>query len=82
MPTYTLRLFGPQAQLVGTDTLTVDADTPLTPAALRDRLAADHPALADSLPTSRIAADHAYADDATPLDPAAELALIGLISGG
>ena len=82
MPTYRINLFGPQARLAESDTLEIRADAPLTAAALLQRIGTDAPALADSIAVSRIASNHSYVTPDTMLDPGAELALIGLVSGG
>ena len=51
-------------------------------AELRAALAAQHPVIAPLLPASRIAVDHAFATDSSPLREGAELALIPPVSGG
>ena len=80
--TRTVRLFGPQARLAGSDAVSVELPAGATAGVLKARLAEACPALAPSLPTSRIAVNHAYAADGDPLPADAELALIGLVSGG
>ena len=82
MPHYRINLFGPQAQLAGADHLVISTDAPLTAADLLQRIGDRHPALADSIPVSRIASNHSYVTPDTMLDADAELALIGLVSGG
>ena len=84
MPVYTIKLFGPQAETVGRDRVEVrtHGDAAVTEADLRQLLGDQHPALAASMGVSRVASDHQYVTADTPLDPDAELALIGLVSGG
>jgi len=55
---------------------------PPTVAALRELLAARHPALARVLPRCRLAVDEAFADDATPLREGAEVAVVPPVAGG
>ena len=73
-------LFGPQAVAAGTDRVTVPAAA--TVGEVKEQLAAACPSLRPSLPGSRIAVNHEYATDADPVPAGAEVALIGLVSGG
>lgn len=78
-----VRLFGVQAQRAGRDAVPVEIDAGRTTLArLRERLAAAEPSLAASLPSSRFAVDHAYADEDAVLTGGEEVALIGLVGGG
>ena len=49
---------------------------------LKQAIAQQYPPLAQSIPTSRVAVNHAYVRDAAFISADDELALIGLISGG
>ena len=73
-------LFGPQAVAAGTDRVTVPAAA--TVGEVKARLTEHCPALRPSLGGSRIAVNHEYAADADPVPAGAEVALIGLVSGG
>lgn len=79
----TVKLFGPQAKLVGRPavTLTLAAPQP-TCDEVRQALAAAEPALASSLPSSRFAVNHEYVGDDHLVEHDDEVALIGMISGG
>ncbi|MFA9478753.1 MoaD/ThiS family protein [Phycisphaerales bacterium AB-hyl4] len=79
----TVKLFGPQAKLVGREavTLTLDGVEP-TCLALREALAEAEPTLAASLPSSRFAVNHEYVAEGHRIRRDDELALIGMISGG
>lgn len=80
---FVVKLFGPQARLVGRREIRVEATGPVvTCAAIRQVLAVVEPRLADSLAVSRLAVNQQFADDATRVQPQDELALIGMISGG
>ncbi|MEX0886391.1 MAG: MoaD/ThiS family protein [Phycisphaeraceae bacterium] len=79
----TVKLFGPQAQLAGCETLTLTLDAPQpTCGDLRIALADAAPPLAPSLPASRFAVNHEYVPDDQRISTDDELALIGMISGG
>ena len=80
--TVSVRLFGPQAKLAGRDAVELQAPAGVTAADLKTLLARAEPALAGSLPASRIAVDHEYAAPTDPVPAGAEVALIGLVSGG
>ena len=83
-PTRTIevRLFGPQAALVGTDAVPVTVPEEVTVKNLKHLLREAAPPLAASIVGSRLAVDHAYAADDDSVPPGAEVALIGLVSGG
>ncbi|MEM6756525.1 MAG: MoaD/ThiS family protein [Planctomycetota bacterium] len=79
----TVRLFGPQAELAGRREIQVTVSPGRTTAAdVLRQLGEAQPALAASLPGSRLAVDHEYADPDAPLRGDEELALIGLVGGG
>lgn len=82
MTRITIRLFGPQAQLAATHELALELPSAPTCGDLRRRLAEAVPALAPSLASSRLAVNHAFADDDTPVAASDEVALIGMVSGG
>ncbi|HEX7010362.1 MAG TPA: MoaD/ThiS family protein [Phycisphaeraceae bacterium] len=79
----TVLLFGPQAQRAGRRQVVVELPgTSTTCAELRKALAEAVPELATSLPNSRLAVNHAYADDNERITASDEVALIGMVSGG
>ena len=77
-----VRLFGPQAVDAGTRRLEVDLGESATCRELKQRIGELRPAIKASLPSSRIAVNHKFVPDDHPIDPADELALIGMVSGG
>ena len=78
----TVRLFGPQARLAGADAVTVAVPPDATCGDVRAALGEACGPLRPSLTGSRVAVDHEYAADADPVPPGAEVALVGLVSGG
>lgn len=78
-----LRLFGPQAQLVGQPAIAVRVDPGQTTCeTMMITLAEQWPVLRASLASSRLAVNHELASPSTKLQGDEELALIGLIGGG
>jgi len=77
-----VKLFGPQAVLAEARVVTVRVGDGATGRDLRRALAQAVPALAQSLPGSRLAINHAYAADDQVVTAADEVALIGMVSGG
>ena len=80
--TVTVRLFGPQARLAETDAVTVAVPDDATVADLRAALVTNCESLRASLGSSRFAVDHEYVADGDAVPLEAEVALIGLVSGG
>lgn len=79
----TVLVFGPQALLVGGETLTLRNITlPTTAAELLTRIGENYPALRDSVRHSHLAVNHRFAEGTEPISGAEEIALIGLVSGG
>ena len=76
-------LFGPQASLAQTDRVWVhlDPDTATVDHAM-DALRKAMPVLAPTLNASRLAVNHAYAEQKQLLQASDEVALIGMVSGG
>ncbi|MEM1026786.1 MAG: MoaD/ThiS family protein [Planctomycetota bacterium] len=76
-------LFGPQAELTGTRKVEIEL-TPgkTTCAEVLRRLGEVCVPLRDSLPSSRLAVDHAFPEPDRVLAGDEELALIGLVGGG
>jgi len=60
----------------------LDLPPPATCHALRERLAAAFPALRPHLSSARFAINSRFAAPDQPINPADEIALIGLVSGG
>lgn len=80
--TVTVRLFARARDLAGTDAATLELEPGATVADLRRRLADAHPSLAGLLARSALAVDNEFADEAAPLPPGAEVALLPPVSGG
>lgn len=79
----TVRLFGPQAQAVGTREVTVQIDADVARCGdLRTLLAAARPLLTDHLPSCRFAVNHEFVADEALVTGTDEVALIGGVSGG
>ncbi|NNJ24237.1 MoaD/ThiS family protein [Alienimonas chondri] len=78
----TVRLFGPQARLAGADAVTITLPENATVAEIRSGLSEACEPLRPSLSGSRIAVNHEYVSESEPVAFDAEVALIGLVSGG
>ncbi len=80
---FTIKLFGPPALALGVGEVVVEvAGADPTVADLRTRLGEAAPALAPFLPAARFAVNQAFAGATHPVQPADEIALITLVSGG
>ncbi len=78
-----VKLFGPEAALVGRSEVEVELDPgQVTCADLRQRLASAEPRLAAALGRCRFAVNHEFAAEDAVLQPSDEVALIGAVSGG
>ena len=75
-------LFAKLRDAAGTDAVAVELPAGGTVADLRRRLGEAHPAVAGLLERSAIAVNHDFADDARPLAPGDEVAVIPPVSGG
>ncbi len=80
--TIVVRLFGPQAVLVGARTLAVEVAGQITTRELLTRLAEIDERLAPSLPYSRIAVNCEFVGAEAQITDHDEVALIGMLSGG
>lgn len=80
--TVVVKLFGPQARAAGRPQLAVELPPEATCKELRQKLRQVAPWLAGHLTASRFAVNHAFANEAQPLQPGDEVALIGMVSGG
>ena len=79
----TVKLFGPYAQAAGCGEVRVAvAGGPVTCAGLREALRETAPAIGPMLDAARFAVDQQLAGEADEVEPASEVALIGLVSGG
>jgi molybdopterin converting factor subunit 1 len=78
----TVLLFARARDLAGADRVEMDLPVGATVAELRRALAARYPRLAPLLQRSAFAVDDEFADDVTPLAPAAVVALLPPVSGG
>ena len=77
-----VRLFALAKQRVGRAEIALDLPEPATVADLRRVLAGSYPELAPLVPGLLISVDAEYADDARPIAPGAEVAVIPPVSGG
>lgn len=77
-----VRLFATLRDRAKANQVAVELTDGATAAALRERLAADYPALAASLPTCLVAVNQEFAFADTPLHPGDEVALFPPVSGG
>jgi len=77
-----VRVFGPQAAIVGGSDLEVEVASPVTVSRLMRGIQTSYPALADSIKVSRIAVNHEFAAAEDVITDEDEVALIGMISGG
>ncbi|MEJ5341210.1 MAG: MoaD/ThiS family protein [Thermogutta sp.] len=76
-------LFGAEATLLGTSEISVPAEEGIrTVGDLRNWLANRHGKLGPLMNQIRVAVNHRFAADDTPLGPDDEIALIGKVSGG
>jgi molybdopterin converting factor subunit 1 len=80
--TLTVLLFAKLRDAAGGEAVAVELPADATVADLRQRLAGDFPALAGLLERSAVAVNHDFADDARPLRPGDEVAVIPPVSGG
>jgi len=81
--TLSVKVFGPQARLAGTDVLTVqDVSWPIACADVIEALQREYPSLGASLASSRLAVNHEFGSVDTMVSAEDEVALIGLVSGG
>ena len=77
-----IHLFAIARQRAGRAVIEIDLPEASTVADLRSRLRDAVPDLASILPTARFAVDAEYAEDARPILPDSEIALIPPVSGG
>ena len=75
-------LFARARDLIGADRIDVALPEPATVGELRRRLMQEYPNLAGLLEKSAFAVNNEFADDATPIASAAEVALLPPVSGG
>lgn len=76
-------LFGPIADMLGSDTVAVDTPSEQpTARTVLDTLGAQNPTVSDAVRACRLAINHSFAHDDAIVDADDELALIGLVSGG
>jgi molybdopterin converting factor subunit 1 len=80
--TVRVRLFARAKDLAGADAVSVELPDRATAGQLRQRLAASCPALAGLLERSALAVNDEFADDALPIAPDDEIALLPPVSGG
>lgn len=81
--TLSIKIFGPQARLIGKRELRVEVEGERTTCAeLRALLARRETRLEPSLSASRFAVNQHFASDHDAVGAEDEIALIGLISGG
>ena len=78
----TVLLFARARDLAGTGVIELDLPAGATVAVLRRGLASRVPQLAALLERSAVAVNDEFAEDALPLPPGAEVALLPPVSGG
>ena len=79
---YRILVFGQQARLIDARELAVRTRSPVTAAALLDAVAEQYPPLRASMAGTRLAVDGEFWQPDQPVEPASEVALIGMIGGG
>jgi molybdopterin converting factor small subunit len=77
-----IRLFAQARDILGTGEIYVDCDGPASAGELRSRLADLHPDLALLLSRSALAVNLEYVDDARPVKPGDEVAVVPPVAGG
>lgn len=77
-----IKLFGAEAAAVGKNEIQIRINPGSTCEHLRERLAAEFPALGPLMAHIRIAVNNEFAADSLTLNSGDELALVGLVSGG
>jgi molybdopterin converting factor subunit 1 len=77
-----VKLFAVAKELAARDELAVELPPGATIAELRQRVAADYPALCKILSHAMWAVDAEYAEDSKPLNEQSNIALIPPVSGG
>lgn len=77
-----VKLFAAARDLAGRETVALDLPETARVADLRMALAERYPNLRPLAPRLLVALGTRYADDATPLDPTAEIACFPPVSGG
>ena len=77
-----IRFFATLKDRAGHDRLTLSLGDGTTVGDLVANLSAEHPALAEALPTSIVAVNHEYAFEADPLHDGDEVAFFPPVSGG
>lgn len=75
-------IFGPAAALLRADHITIHLGADHSAAALLTAIASNYPALIPTLAGARVAINHSFALPDSPINPADEVALIALVSGG
>jgi len=78
----TVLLFAGVRARLGLAEVEIEIAEPVTVARLRERLAAAHPQIAESLAGCRIAVDHEFAADDQRIHAGSEVAIIPPVSGG
>ena len=79
---HTLKLFASLRDVAAADALVVELPEGATAGDLFEAVARNHPALADHLAGTRLAAGMRFVDRSWPLEAGQELALIPPVSGG
>lgn len=77
-----VRLFAAARECVGSALVSIELPEPSSVADLKRGLCARFPSLVPMLPSLMIAVSAEYADDASPIPPGAEVAVIPPVSGG
>lgn len=83
MAQYTVKLFGPQARLAQQREVVVELGGDAMEASeILAAVGAACPAIVETLPSSRLAVNHAFVETDAVVRPSDEVALIGMVGGG
>jgi len=79
---YTILLFGPAATATGADRIEIESPEPCSCDELKALIARVQPVLDEHLEIGRLAVNQRFVVPTTRIDPADEIALITMVSGG
>ena len=82
MEKYTILLFGPAASLIDSDRVVVETSGACTCDELKSSVIAQHPSLEMHIQVGRLAVNQGFVSSDDLIDPASEIALITMVSGG
>ncbi len=82
MPSYTILLFGPASAAIGQDRVFIESPSQCTCDELKGEVVRQFPVLETHVQVGRLAVNRGFANADALIDPAAEIALITMVSGG